>query len=132
MNESERDPRTSPIPGEWDFRPRSELDESKENMDPALRMFLERKTPLPLKVVMESTAGHLCFSLAGPLVRHSRQSNVWQNLRDEAENLERNETIWQAIHCLEDGLTYEQMRQAVGLAVQPSVPSPQTVSTEFS
>jgi hypothetical protein len=39
-----------------------------------------------------------CFNLAGPLVTHSRQSDVWQNLRIEAENLERNETIWQAIH----------------------------------
>ena len=41
--------------------------------------------------------GH-CFNLNGPLVRHSRQSNVWQNLKDEANNLERNETIWQDIH----------------------------------
>ncbi len=39
-----------------------------------------------------------CFNLCGPLVKHSRQSNVWQNLRDEACNLERNETIWQEIH----------------------------------
>lgn len=36
-----------------------------------------------------------CFNLNGPLVRHSRQSNVWHNLRVEATNLERNETIWQ-------------------------------------
>ena len=43
------------------------------------------------------STGH-CFNLAGPLVRHSRQSNVWANLRDEAQNLERNETIWQDIH----------------------------------
>jgi hypothetical protein len=35
-----------------------------------------------------------CFSLTGPIVRHSRQSNVWQNLRDEAKHLERNETLW--------------------------------------
>jgi hypothetical protein len=39
-----------------------------------------------------------CFNLNGPLVRHSRQSNVWQNLRDEAPNMERNETLWQDIH----------------------------------
>lgn len=38
-----------------------------------------------------------CFNLGGPDVRHSRQSNVWQNLRDEAEYLEQNETIWQKI-----------------------------------
>jgi hypothetical protein len=36
-----------------------------------------------------------CFNLRGPTVRHSRQSNVWHNLRVEAANLERNETIWQ-------------------------------------
>jgi Reversibly glycosylated polypeptide len=41
-----------------------------------------------------------CFNLNGPIVRHSRQSNVWQNLRDEAVHLERNETLWQEIaHC---------------------------------
>lgn len=36
-----------------------------------------------------------CFNLNGPLVRHSRQSNVWANLRAEAVNLEKNETLWQ-------------------------------------
>lgn len=36
-----------------------------------------------------------CFNLKGPLVRHSRQSNVWANLRAEANNLEKNETVWQ-------------------------------------
>jgi hypothetical protein len=41
-----------------------------------------------------------CFNLDGPLVRHSRQSNVWQNLCDEAQNLERNETIWQEAYQL--------------------------------
>lgn len=39
-----------------------------------------------------------CFNLAGPLVRHARQSNVWHNLRQEAQHLERNETLWQEIH----------------------------------
>ncbi len=38
-----------------------------------------------------------CFNLAGPLVRHSRQSNVWANLRAEAKYLEANETAWQRI-----------------------------------
>ena len=36
-----------------------------------------------------------CFNLNGPLVRHSRQSNVWANLRAEAVNLEKNESVWQ-------------------------------------
>lgn len=40
--------------------------------------------------------GH-CFNLNGPLVRHSRQSNVWANLRDEAKYLEANEILWREI-----------------------------------
>jgi hypothetical protein len=35
-----------------------------------------------------------CFNLNGPDVRHSRQSNVWANLRDEAEHLEANDSLW--------------------------------------
>ncbi len=35
-----------------------------------------------------------CINTAGPLVRHTRQSNVWQNLRVEAEFIEQNETEW--------------------------------------
>jgi hypothetical protein len=38
-----------------------------------------------------------CFNLAGPIINHSRQSNVWANLRDEARFLELNETLWQRI-----------------------------------
>lgn len=37
------------------------------------------------------------FNLNGPVVTHSRQSNVWANLRDEAKWLEQNETIWQKV-----------------------------------
>lgn len=40
--------------------------------------------------------GH-CFSFDGPTLTHSRQSNVWQNLKDEAKYLELNETLWQKI-----------------------------------
>ncbi len=39
------------------------------------------------------TAG-FCLNLNGPLVRHSRQSDVWQNLKIESEHLEENETRW--------------------------------------
>lgn len=38
-----------------------------------------------------------CFNLNGPLIRHSRQSNVWKNLREEAVHLEANETLWRRI-----------------------------------
>jgi hypothetical protein len=41
----------------------------------------------------------LCFNLLGPLVTHSRQSNVWANLTDEAQRLERSETLWRDIAC---------------------------------
>jgi hypothetical protein len=55
-----------------------------------------------------------CFNLNGPLVRHSRQSNVWKNLNDEAPNFERNETIWQDIHKM--AMTdYESMKSSLGL-----------------
>jgi len=51
-----------------------------------------------------------CFSLRGPTVRHSRQSNVWANLRAEAVHLERNETLWREIatHPAHD---YESLRR---------------------
>jgi hypothetical protein len=39
-------------------------------------------------------ANSQCFNLNGPSVVHSRQSNVWVNLRQEVENLEVNETLW--------------------------------------
>jgi hypothetical protein len=39
-----------------------------------------------------------CFNLNGPVVRHSRQSDVWANLRDEAANLKNNETAWQKVY----------------------------------
>lgn len=44
-----------------------------------------------------------CFNLNGPIIRHSRQSNVWKNLQVETRYLEENETLWQKIaqhpHC---------------------------------
>ena len=45
-----------------------------------------------------------CFNLAGPLVRHARQSNVWKNLQQESVYLEANETLWGdiATHEAED------------------------------
>lgn len=51
-----------------------------------------------------------CFNLNGPIVRHSRQSNVWQNLRDEAKHLERNETLWHEIATHPQG-DYESLRK---------------------
>jgi hypothetical protein len=38
-----------------------------------------------------------CFNLAGPDIRHARQSNVWRNLRDETVHLEASETLWSKI-----------------------------------
>ena len=45
----------------------------------------------------KSYAEGYCFNLNGPTVRHSRQSDVFANLRDEAISMERNETIWRDI-----------------------------------
>lgn len=51
-----------------------------------------------------------CFNLNGPMVRHSRQSNVWKNLQDESRHLERSETLWREIaQC--DQTDYESLRQ---------------------
>lgn len=53
--------------------------------------------------------GH-CFNLNGPAVRHARQSNVWQNLRDEAVHLEANETLWSTI-AASGSLDYTELRK---------------------
>jgi len=58
----------------------------------------------------------MCFNLNGPTVLHSRQSNVWANLRDEAPNMERNETIWQEIHQM-PLLPHEEMLAALSLSL---------------
>jgi hypothetical protein len=57
-----------------------------------------------------------CFNLAGPLVRHSRQSNVWANLRDEAQSMERNETLWADIYAA-PLRRYDEMISAFGFSV---------------
>jgi hypothetical protein len=44
-----------------------------------------------------------CFNLAGPLITHVRQSNVWRNLIDEARYLEQTETLWREIALTRDG-----------------------------
>jgi hypothetical protein len=44
-----------------------------------------------------------CFNLAGPLVRHARQSNVWSNLTAEARYLEQSEILWSKIATHPDG-----------------------------
>lgn len=57
-----------------------------------------------------------CFNLNGPIVYHSRQSNVWSNLKIETENLERNETLWSEI-ATGPLLAYNEMLQRYGLTV---------------
>ena len=53
-----------------------------------------------------------CFNLNGPSITHSRQSNVWANLRDEAPNLEKNESLWQRI-ALSHSLDYDVLRSLI-------------------
>ena len=64
-----------------------------------------------------------CFNLAGPIVRHSRQSNVWANLREESQNLERNETIWKEIYSMELG-EYSQMLDRLGILNPSNLDNP--------
>lgn len=56
-----------------------------------------------------------CFNLCGPLVRHSRQSNVWRNLRDEAEHLQANEILWREVATAKDG-SYEALSRLLPTA----------------
>lgn len=51
-----------------------------------------------------------CFNLNGPTVRHSRQSNVWKNLEDEARYLKQSETLWREIAAHEHS-DYESLRR---------------------
>lgn len=50
-----------------------------------------------------------CFNLAGPKVRHARQSNAWRNLEQEAVHLQANETLWRDI-ALSDNYDYESLK----------------------
>jgi hypothetical protein len=52
-----------------------------------------------------------CFNLNGPVVRHSRQSNVWHNLREEAKYIEQNETLWEIIAKAPYGLSANSLRK---------------------
>jgi hypothetical protein len=64
-----------------------------------------------------------CFNLAGPLITHVRQSNVWRNLIDEARYLQQSETLWRDIAFTRDG-RYASMLKLLpagtdGLSVEP-------------
>lgn len=50
-----------------------------------------------------------CFNLGGPMIRHARQSNVWQNLHEEEKYLKQNETLWKEIATSPSG-DYESLR----------------------
>jgi hypothetical protein len=56
-----------------------------------------------------------CFNLGGPWVNHIRQSNVWANLKVEAQEMERNEQLWKDIALAPSGLSYTELRKHVGL-----------------
>jgi len=51
-----------------------------------------------------------CFNLQGPMVTHSRQSNVWKNLQDEVRYLELNESLWSTIYTAPAGLSASELR----------------------
>ncbi len=52
-------------------------------------------------------ANGYCFNLNGPKVKHSRQSNVWKNLKVEAEYAEQSEQLWQDIALAPQFESYE-------------------------
>jgi hypothetical protein len=56
-----------------------------------------------------------CFNLGGPMVYHSRQSNVWNNLRAEARYLEQNETFWADVYNCES-TKYDDLCKLIPLA----------------
>ncbi len=51
-----------------------------------------------------------CFNMNGPLITHSRQSNVWKNLRDETIHLEASESLWRVVACHESN-DYDTLRK---------------------
>lgn len=64
-----------------------------------------------------------CFSLRGPTITHSRQSNVWKNLQDEVRYIETNETMWSAVHSAPAGLSAGELRTRIfGSAGPASLP----------
>jgi len=58
----------------------------------------------------QAYAKKYCFNLNGPMITHSRQSNVWKNLQQEAVHLEASETLWQKIALSEES-NYDQLRK---------------------
>lgn len=55
-----------------------------------------------------------CFNLAGPIIRHSRQSNVWSNLDDEMKYLMESEGVWKDI-ATATNCDYESLRKLLPL-----------------
>lgn len=52
-----------------------------------------------------------CFNLNGPLVRHTRQSDVWQNLIEETKYMHTNELLWSAIWAFPHGTSADALRK---------------------
>jgi hypothetical protein len=52
-----------------------------------------------------------CFNTAGPLVRHARQSDVWNNLEQEVKYLKVNETLWRTIYQAGRGVSAAELRK---------------------
>jgi len=51
-----------------------------------------------------------CFNLGEPTVYHSRQSNVWENLKHEAKYMKENETLWREIELKNTSDYYELLK----------------------
>jgi hypothetical protein len=60
----------------------------------------------------EASRRNYCFNLNGPLIRHSRQSNLFASLIEEAEWLGFNETIWLDI-WMHESTDYKTLRALI-------------------
>jgi hypothetical protein len=68
-----------------------------------------------------------CFNLAGPMIDHSRQSDVWANLESEVKYLKVNEDLWSAIYSAPANLTAVDLRGKFFPSARPlveSIPGP--------
>ena len=89
----------------------------KEWIDCAQLIDVERMDDIWMGLIWQKIAYEkgYCFNLTGPLVNHTRQTNVWNNLKVEAEHLKTNETLWQKVHQAPRGLSYNSLKLYLGI-----------------
>jgi Reversibly glycosylated polypeptide len=61
-----------------------------------------------------------CFNLAGPMIEHACQSDVWANLEAEVKNLRINEDLWSVAYNAPANLTATELRALLFSRTLPS------------